>query len=423
MASTLAEPTEPYAHLVDPDHYEKHGYPHESWRELRRSDPIHFVERAEGDSFWAITKLADITSIGRQPDLFSSVSPVVRDQEMLDTPTELPAVLIQLDPPIHSRYRQLISKRMTPRKVAGLHNEIEKIALGILADLEAFESTGCDFVEKVAAPLPIAVIAHLLGVPREDWGLLYTWTNESTGASDPEFRREGETPSETMQRANVELFTYFAGLRDQRLKDPKDDLITLLAHATVDGEPLPVVDVLAFYQILVAAGNETTRNATSGGLLALIEHPEELAKLKADPTLLRSGVEEILRWTSPIIHFGRTATKDTAVGGKAIRAGEVVGLFYPSANRDEEVWTDPDRFRVDRKRNPHIAFGVGEHYCVGAHVARLELQVIFRHLLPRLEEIEVAGPIARLRSNLIGGVKRLPIRYRLGPPSPPVAPT
>ncbi len=415
MANALSDSSAPYAHLVDPDYYEQHGYPHDTWRELRAERPVHFVERERGDSFWAITRLEDITTIGRQPEIFSSTTPVVREADQMESPPDLPAVLIQLDPPIHARYRHLVSKRMTPRKVATLHDEIEEIALGILRDLETKQSDGCDFVETVAAPLPIAVIAYLLGVPTEDWRKLYTWTNESTGASDPEFRRNGETPAETMQRANVELFTYFAGLREERLKNPREDLISLLAEATVDGKPLPLVDILSFYQILVAAGNETTRNATSGGLLAMIEHPAEMAKVQADPSLIKPAVEEILRWTSPIIHFGRTATRDTEIGGHRIRKGDVVGMFYPSANRDEGVWEDPFSFRVDRKQNPHIAFGVGEHYCLGAHVARLELQVIFRHLLPRLEEVELAGPIDRLRSNLIGGVKRLPIRYTLRP--------
>jgi cytochrome P450 len=412
-ASSEIDSASPYDHLVDPDYYERHGYPHDTWRELRTTRPIHFVERDRGDSFWAITRHADITTIGRQPELFSSTTPVVREQDQLEAPADLPAVLIQLDPPIHAKYRHLVSKRMTPRKVATLHDEIEAIAVGILNDLEAKQTEGCDFVETVAAPLPIAVIAFLLGVPREDWQKLYTWTNESTGASDPEFRKEGETAAETMQRANIELFTYFAGLREERLANPQEDLISLLANAMVDGEPLPLVDILSFYQILVAAGNETTRNAISGGLLAMIEHPEELAKVQSDPALIKPAVEEILRWTSPIIHFARTATRDTDLEGHRIREGEVVGMFYPSANRDESIWQDPYRFRVDRKHNPHIAFGVGEHYCLGAHVARLELQVIFRHLLPRLKQVEVAGPISRLRSNLIGGVKRLPIRYTL----------
>lgn len=414
ITSTAAD--SPYAHLVDPDYYERNGYPHESWRALRSEKPIHYVERERGDSFWAVTKHADITTISCQPEIFSNKIPVVREQDQLDTPANLPAVLIQLDPPIHGKYRHLVSKRMTPRKVAAFHDEIEAIAISILKDLEAHESSGCDFVATVAAPLPIAVIAFLLGVPREDWRKLYVWTNESTGASDPEFRKPGETAAQTMERANIELFTYFAGLRAERLARPQDDLISLLANATVDGEPLPLIDILAFYQILVAAGNETTRNATSSGLLALIEHPEEMAKVQADPSLIKPAVEEILRWTSPIIHFARTATRDTEVAGHKIHAGEIVGMFYPSANRDETIWPDPERFRVDRKQNPHIAFGVGEHYCLGAHVARLELQVIFRHLIPRLGKVELAGPVDRLRSNLIGGVKRLPIRYALRPP-------
>ena len=414
MATAAPNAQSPYAHIVDPDFYEANGYPHVTWDELRSERPIHYVERERGDSFWALTKLAHITDVGRRPEDFSSESPVVRDAEQVEEgPGNLPAVLIQLDPPIHAKYRHLVSKRMTPRKVAAFHDQIEEIAVGILKDLEEHEAEGCDFVEAVAAPLPIAVIAYLLGVPRGDWRKLYTWTNESVGASDPEFRRPGETARETMERANVELFTYFARLREIRLSDPQDDLISLLANAEVDGEPLPLVDILAFYQILVAAGNETTRNATSWGLLALIEHPDEMRKVQADLGLVKPAVEEILRWTSPIIHFGRTATRDTEIAGHKIQERQVVGMFYPSANRDEDVFEDPYTFSVNRKRNPHIAFGVGEHYCLGAHVARLELQVIFRHLLPRLEELAVAGPIDRLPSCLIGGVKRLPIEYKL----------
>lgn len=416
MATAMPNPAEPYAHLVDADYYEQIGYPHDDWRELRNQRPIHYVERELGDSFWAITKQRDIKTIGRQPEVFSSDMPIVRDQDLIDDlPTDLPKQLITLDPPIHAKYRALVAKRMTPRKVAKLHDEIETIAVDILKDLEEHEATGCDFVDVVAAPLPIAVISYLLGVPMDDWRQLYKWTNESAGAFDPENRREGETAQQTMHRAMTEQFAYFAELREERLENPKDDLVTLLAQATVDGEPLPVMDVLSFYQILIAAGNETTRNATSGGLHALIEHPDELRRVQRDPSLLKSTVEEVLRWTSPIIHFARTATRDTEVGGHRIRENEVVSLFYPSANRDEDVWDDPYTFRVDRRHNPHIAFGVGEHYCLGAHVARLELEVIYRHLLPRLAEVEVAGPVDRLRSHLIGGIKRLPIRYELQP--------
>lgn len=414
MASTISDPVEPFAHLVDPDYFATHGYPHDGWRELRAERPVHYVERARGDSFWAVTRHEDITTVGRQPELFSSKQIIVREPRMLEERApEVPETLLQLDPPIHAKYRRLISKRMTPRRIAKLGADIERIAVDILKDLEEHEAAGCDFVDKVAAPLPIAVIAYLLGVPMHDWRQLYRWTNETAGASDPENRREGETAGDTIKRSYEELFEYFARLREKRLADPQDDLVTLLANATVDGEPIPIIDLLSFYHLLVSAGNETTRNATAGGLLALIEYPDEMAKLQADPSLVKSGVEEILRWTSPIIHFGRNATRDTELAGQTIRRGEVLALFYPSANRDESVFEEPYRFRVDRKPNRHLAFGVGEHYCLGAHVARLELQVIFRHLFPRLAEVELAGPVARLRSHLVGGVKRLPIRYKL----------
>ena len=189
----------------------------------------------------------------------------------------------------------------------------------------------------------------------------------------------------------------------------------MLANAEVDGEPLPLIDILAFYQILVAAGNETTRNATSGGMMALIEHPDQMRRLQAEPGLLKSGVEEILRWTSPIIHFARTPTADVEIRGQQIKAGETLALFYPSANRDEDVFDSPFEFRVDRNPNRHLAFGIGEHFCAGAHVARLEIEYALRFLLPRIEEIELAGPPDRLNSNLVGGFKRLPIRYKLRP--------
>ena len=213
----------------------------------------------------------------------------------------------------------------------------------------------------------------------------------------------------------IELFQYFAKLVEEKKKNPADDLVSLFANAEVDGEKLPMMDVLAYCLIIVVAGNETTRNATSGGMLALAQHPAELAKIRKNPALLPVAIEEILRWTSPIIHFARTATEDVELRGKRIRKGDQLALYYPSANRDEEIFADPFTFNVERDPNRHLAFGIGEHFCAGAHVARLELEVAFKHLLPRLAEVEVAGPISRLRSNLVGGIKHLPIRYRLTP--------
>jgi cytochrome P450 len=215
--------------------------------------------------------------------------------------------------------------------------------------------------------------------------------------------------------AQIELFGYFSKLVAERRANPKDDLITVFTQCEYEGKPLSDMEVLTWCLIIVVAGNETTRNGTTGGMLAFIENQQELRRVQADPKLLPSAVEEVVRWTSPIIHFGRTATQDYPLRDKMIRKGDAVALFYPSANRDEDIFDDPFRFRVDRKPNNHLGFGVGEHFCLGAHLARLEMIVAYKYLLPRIEEIELAGPVDRLHSGLVGGVKRLPIRYKLRP--------
>jgi cytochrome P450 len=402
-------------HLVHPAHYAGRGYPHPLWTRLRREDPVHWFDRSDGIPFWAITRHEDIVTIGKNPERFVNGVRLLIDH-MPEHPNLFPPTLIQLDPPKHGIYRKMVNKRFTPGRLRALHGDIERIAKEIVDSLATEGEDGaCDFVEKVSAPLPIAVIAWMLGVPREDWHLLFDWTNRAIGAQDPDFREEGKTPQESAQGAMVELFTYFTGLVEQKRKNPQDDLVSLFSRLEVDGTPIPPEDVLTWCLIIVVAGNETTRNATSGGMLALVEHQEELRKLQRDPSLLADAVEEIVRWTSPIIHFARTATEDAEIRGKRIKKGDALALFYPSANRDEAVFEDPFAFRVDRRPNNHLAFGVGEHFCLGAHVARLELEFAFKHLLPRIEEVELAGPVSRLHSALVGGVKHLPLRYRLRP--------
>ncbi len=414
MAQAPSAPAHP--DIIHPDDYVAYGYPHEEWTRLRREAPVHRIEQKEGIPYWAITKHADIVAISKQPERFLNGPRLTISHLPEQTTSEFPPTLIQMDNPKHGLYRQLVSKRFTPRALRRMHDDIERIGAEIVDSLIEESETGeCDFVEKVSAPLPIAVIAWMLGVPRGDWNLLFDWTNRTIGSGDPEYQKEGKTQQETGREAMVELFTYFARLVEEKKKNPADDLISLFAHLEVDGEKLPPMDVLAWCLIIVVAGNETTRNATSGGMLAFIEHQEELRKLQRDPSLLASAVEEIVRWTSPIIHFARTATEPYELRGRRIEAGDAVALFYPSANRDEEVFDDPFSFRVDRSPNRHLGFGVGEHFCLGAHVARLELQVAFKHLLPRIEEVELAGPVERLRSSLVGGVKHLPIRYKIRP--------
>lgn len=404
--------------LVHPQTYVDHGYPHDIWTRLRRDSPVHWIERPSGDSYWAITKHADITEIGKDPETFIS-SPTIY-VEWQDIPEdqqrfEAPPTLIQMDPPKHHAYRQIINKRFTPRALRRIHGDIERIAKKIVDDLLDEGDATVDFVEKVAAPLPIAVIAWLLGVPESDWDLIFDWTNRTIGAGDPEYQKEGESAAETGNAAMIELFTYFTKLVEEKRKNPADDLVTLFTQAEVDGKKLEPMDVLAWCFIIVVAGNETTRNATSGGMLALIEHQDQMRKLQQQPDLLKPTVEEILRWTSPIIHFARTATRDTEIRGQKILEGQRVGMFYGSANRDEEIFERPFEFDVTRRPNRHLAFGIGEHFCAGAHVARLELEMAYKYLVPRIEEIELAGPPDRLFSALVGGVKHLPIRYELKP--------
>jgi cytochrome P450 len=402
--------------IICPADYAAHGYPHEAWTRMRREAPVSWWDRGPGIPFWAITRHPDIVSIARQPERFQSGPRLVIGHGPELEAGLFPPTLIQLDPPKHGLYRQLVSKRFTPRALRSMHADIERIGGEIIDSLVGESEAGeCDFVARVAAPLPIAVIGWMLGVPREDWGLLFDWTNRIIGADDPEYQRAGLDGPQTAHQALGELFDYFAKLVEEKRRHPADDLVTLFARAELEGKPLPPIDVLNWCQIVVVAGNETTRNATSGGMLALIENQGELRRLQRDPRLLPSAVEEVVRWTSPIIHFARTAAEDVELRGQRIRAGDALALFYPSANRDEEVFEDPFRFRIDRDPNRHLGFGVGEHFCLGAHVARLELQVAYRHLLPRLEEVELAGPVRRLHSSLVGGVKQLPIRYKLRP--------
>jgi cholest-4-en-3-one 26-monooxygenase len=398
--------------LVDPARFARRGYPHALWTRLRAEAPVAHFAPPGYRPFWAITKHTNIVEIASQPLRFSSAHGIILGPaDAVAVPSEM---VVTLDPPRHGAMRRVASRRFTPRAQRAQVAAIERIAVEILDRAATGDAVAeCDFVERIAAPLPIAVVAWILGVPRQDWELLFRWTNEVIGKDDPEYRRPGESPGQTMRRARGELHAYFERLIEQRRKDPEDDLVSELIGATIDGAPLRHDQLLSYCELMVEAGNETTRNAISGGILAFCEHRGEWEKLRAHPGQLADAVEEILRWVSPITHFTRTATEDCEVRGKEIRAGEQVALFWASANRDEEVFADPFAFRVDRRPNPHLAFGVGDHFCMGAHVARVELEIIFRHLLARLEWFEPSGPVERLRSAVNGGLKHLPVRYRL----------
>ena len=432
-AATLAQ-----INLLNAGSYAERGYPWEEWALLRREAPVYWYERVGGESFWAITRYRDIQRISRDPETFSSDVQLFvaesdgdadddggdgaeADEADESSGTQL---MINMDPPEHGRYRGYVNRRFSPRGMSIVEERIEAIAAEVVERAAArlvddvARRGRIDFVTEVAARLPLAAIGEMLGVPRERWSDMFLWTNQVVGAADPEYQ-EGRTSSETSSEANRKLMEYFAELAEEKREHPADDLMTTIVQAEFEGRPLPMEDVVGYGFLLIIAGNETTRNATSGGMLALLEHPEQLRRLRADPGLLESAVEEILRWTSPVTHMARRVRRDTEIGGQAIAAGEKVVLWYPSANRDEEVFERPEDFDIAREPNEHLAFGgFGEHFCLGANLARLELRAIFRQLLSRMDEIELDGEVERLRSGIVGGIKHLPISFT---PRPVVA--
>jgi cholest-4-en-3-one 26-monooxygenase len=391
--------------LADPGRFVA-GVPHDAFKLLRAEAPVLWHRESKGAGFWAISRYEDVVTVSTDPATFSSARGGTNIFELSDE--ELAVVrtmMVNMDPPRHTKYRRLVNQGFTPRMVARLEPHVRDICRRIV-DAVAAKGT-CDFVVEVAAELPLQVIVELLGVPLADRHKVFDWSNRLIGFDDPEF----QTSMEDGKVAASELWAYANQLALERRQHPREDLVSVLMQAEVDGERLTEMEFDSFFLLLSVAGNETTRNLMAGGMLALIEHPAERARLLADPSLLPRAVEEMLRWVSPLIHFRRTATRDTELRGQTIRAGQKVVLFYPSANRDETVFSDPERFDVGRTPNEHLAFGIGEHFCLGASLARLEIRVMFEELLNRIPDMEPAGPARRLRSNFINGIKHMPVRF------------
>jgi cytochrome P450 len=318
--------------------------------------------------------------------------------------------LLTMDPPDHGRFRNLTAKWFTPRSVKVWEPKVQLVTREVL---DAAGAKGeIDFVADVSAPITIAVIALMLGVPQEDWHLLFRWTNEIIAPEDPEFQ-QGRTSTETNEAARNELFSYFKEVLDRRRVDPKDDILSVIVKSRIDDLPLNDFELLSYAFLLVVAGNETTRNAMTGGVQCFVDNPGEWQKLVNDAELVDGAIEETVRWTTPVIQFARTATHDMELRGKTIREGESVCLFYASGNRDEEIFEEPFSFRVDRSPNNHIGFGRGEHVCLGAHLARLELRTMYQQLRERLVSIDRTGDPVRARSSFVGGIKRAPLRWEL----------
>jgi cytochrome P450 len=371
------------------------------YRRLRAEAPVYWC--ASG-GFWALTKHADVDHVSRSPRLFCSGQGVLVKDPMRDgTMPATPPSIIYMDPPAHVRYRRLVSRAFTPRMVRGLEPRIRLLARETLDVIRPGEPV--DFVEHVAVPLPLLVIAEMLGVPAADRARFKEWSDVMIAGAD--------IGVAATIGAVQELFAYFLTTLEARRQAPRDDLVSALAHAEVDGERLADDEVLMFCLTLLVAGNETTRNLISGGARALIDFPAERRRLTADRGLLPTAVAEMLRWVTPVRAFARTATEDTTIRGQPIAAGDYLVLLYPSANRDEEVWGETaDRFDVGRLRDPgHLAFGIGQHSCLGANLALLEAEVLFDELLRRFPRFTLAGEVEPLRSTVMNGIVRMPVVF------------
>jgi cholest-4-en-3-one 26-monooxygenase len=383
------------------------GVPHSYLAYLRRHDPVHWQEEAAGPGFWAVTRYADCVTVNREWERFSSAARGTMPFEMPDEDIEQQGLMmLNMDPPLHTRYRRLVNKGFTPRIVRDLEESIHRQADTILD--EVIEAGEADFVTQISAELPLRVIAELLGVPPEDRHRMFEWSNRMVGNEDPEYQLEADMAL----AAAAELYAYAAALFGHKRADPHQDLMSVLTTVEVEGEQLSDLELELFFLLLTVAGNETTRNLMSGAMHAFFQHPDQWQRLLADRELLETGVEEMLRFVSPVMNFRRTAMADTELGGTPIAAGDKVVFFHVSANRDEEVFTDPDAFDVARSPNPHMAFGGGgPHFCLGANLARMEIRVMFEHLLDRLPDIRQAGDVQRLQSQFINGVKHLPVTF------------
>jgi cholest-4-en-3-one 26-monooxygenase len=398
--------------FTDPDIYTSR-VPAEELAELRRAAPVFWVTQPRGsagfddDGYWAVTRHADILAISKTPDVYSSSAntAIVRFAE--GTPRESiemqRIILLNMDPPEHTKLRGIVSRGFAPRAIGSLRQALTDRAEAIVAT--ALDSGAGDFVTDVAMELPLQAICELLGVPQDDRGKIFSWSNRMVG-----YDERGPDDDDGMIAA-TEILGYSLAMAGERRACPRDDIVTKLISAEIDGNQLTDDEFGFFVLMLAVAGNETTRNAIAHGMLALLDHPEQWERFKAERPA--TTADEIVRWATPITVFQRTAVSDTLLGGQQIEAGQRLGLFYRSANFDEEVFADPGRFDIGRSPNPHLGFGgLGTHYCLGANLAKLEIELIFNAIADAMPDIAKAGQPVRLRSGWINGIKHLPVSYR-----------
>jgi cytochrome P450 len=391
--------------IHDPDNYIVRA-PHDDFAKLRRHAPVYRQTTPGGGFYWAVTKHADVVTVSTDPETYSSSrgSVMIEDLEP-ELLAMMRSMLLVMDPPAHGRYRRMVLHAFTPRMVDSLEPRIREITRSILD--AAAEKQDVEFVHDVAAALPVQVIGELMGIPEADRAQLRDWAEQLTGNQDPEVN-----PGGNEQEASYAMGAYAVQLANERRGKAGDDLTTTIVNAEVDGHVMNDFEFGAFFVQMVTAGNDTTKTSISNAIDVLLDHSAAMASLREDPSLIPSAVEEVLRYANPLHYFRRTATRDTTLGGKAIREGDKVVLYYTSANRDEDVFADPDRFDIRRSPNPHLAFGFGEHFCVGAKLARMEARILLEEMLARFSKIARGGAPRRQRSNLNNALKSLPLRLQ-----------
>ncbi|MEM7410919.1 MAG: cytochrome P450 [Myxococcota bacterium] len=408
--------------LIYPKHYGVSGQPHDLWTQLREHAPIQYCETEEYESFWAITRHADIMDISGKPDVFSNAKgpPTMLTLEQLSRRDRDNSsfggmrTIIEMDPPEHRDFRKVASGFFTPRSIHRLDEIVAESARQILDKLG--EEGECDFVEEISQRHPLRVLATILGIDEDDEERVLELTQQLFAADDPDLQREGEDREKAVQELGLEFYQLFDRIIQDRRANPRDDLASMLANAKMkDGEAMGPMETFGYYLIVFTAGHDTTRNALSGGLSALLDNPGQIERLKGNPELAKKAVEETIRWSSPVNYMRRTLLKDVEIHGQTIREGEHLVLYYGSANRDERVFERPFEFDIERHPNRHLGFGTGEHFCLGAHVARLSSRALFEELANRVVSLERAGGESQIESSFVVGLKHLPVRYQLRP--------
>ncbi len=408
--------------LISPRAYGERGVPHDQWSALRKLDRLQLCKPLGFDPFYPVVHHKRICEISKQPDLFLNRFGIVLESQeqklIIENEKGLGQmhVIIGMDPPEHRDYRNVAVPWFTPRAIRRVESVVQESARDLLDDMVDTASGGegeCEFAGEFAAAHPLRILSTILGVSREQEPQILRLTNELFAADDPELQRKGDDRTKVVEELAMEFFVLFNAIIENRRANPTDDLASLLANGQVNGEPMGLMETLGYYLITFSAGHDTTKNALAGGICALAQNPDEFQKLKRNPELIPSAVEEIVRWTSPVNYMKRVVAKDLDFHGQELRKGDNLVLFYASANRDEAVFEDPFVFRIDRKPNPHLGFGIGEHFCLGAHLARASQRGFLQEFVRRIDSLELAGEPEQIHSSFVVGPKRLPIRYRV----------